>query len=131
MPKDDASTADAKSGDIAQIERTISTTSIDPSVEKDHQDYNRIDNEVAKYASDSVIEITPEENKRLKRAIDKRVLTIMVATYFLQALDKGTMSFAAIMGIRTDTHLVGQQYSCKSFTTIVFTQTQNFLFPFG
>lgn len=28
-----------------------------------------------------------------------------------QALDKGTLSFAAIMGIRTDTGLVGQQYS--------------------
>ena len=43
--------------------------------------------------------------------IDKRVLSIMIFTYFLQALDKGTLSFAVIMGIKTDLHLVGQQYS--------------------
>lgn len=35
----------------------------------------------------------------------------MIFTYFLQALDKGTLSFAAIMGIKQDLHLVGQQYS--------------------
>jgi MFS family permease len=29
----------------------------------------------------------------------------MVATYFLQALDKGTLSFASIMGIREDLQL--------------------------
>ncbi|KAL1390809.1 MFS transporter [Phyllosticta capitalensis] len=35
----------------------------------------------------------------------------MVFTYFLQALDKGTMSFASIMGIKDDLHLVDQEYS--------------------
>ncbi|CAG9952802.1 unnamed protein product [Clonostachys rosea f. rosea IK726] len=35
----------------------------------------------------------------------------MIGTYFLQALDKETISFVAIMGIRDDLHLVGQQYS--------------------
>jgi MFS family permease len=35
-----------------------------------------------------------------------------VFTYFLQALDKGTMSFASIMNIRQDLHLLdGQKYS--------------------
>lgn len=101
--------ADAKhaSGDITQIERRVSSHHD----EKDHQDYDRMDAEVAKYASGDAIEITPEESKRLRRKIDKRVLSIMIFTYFLQALDKGTLSFAAIMGIRTDTHLVAQQYS--------------------
>jgi hypothetical protein len=33
----------------------------------------------------------------------------MVFTYFLQALDKGTLSFAAIMNLREDLGLVGQQ----------------------
>jgi MFS family permease len=70
-----------------------------------------VDSEVAKYASDVAIVITPEENKRLKRLIDKRVLTFMVFTYFLQAIDKGTLSFTSIMGIREDTHLVGSQFS--------------------
>lgn len=70
---------------------------------------DRVDPEVAKYASASRVVISPEENKRLKRLIDKRVLSIMIFTYFLQALDKGTLSFASIMGIREDTGLVNQQ----------------------
>jgi hypothetical protein len=41
--------------------------------------------------------------------IDKRVLAIMIGTYLIQTLDKGTMSFASIMGIIPETHLVGTQ----------------------
>ncbi|EHL02653.1 putative Uncharacterized transporter [Glarea lozoyensis 74030] len=101
-------------------ERGISKANVDPvshiemggdDLKKDHVDYNRIDAEVAKYTSDVAIHITPEENSRLKRLIDKRVLSIMVFTYFLQALDKGTMSFTSIMGVKEDLHLVGQQFS--------------------
>ncbi|KAK5947904.1 hypothetical protein OHC33_011061 [Knufia fluminis] len=99
-----------KPSDIAQIERRASSTH-DLSNEKDHANYDRMDTEVAKYASDIAVDISPEESKRLRRMIDKRVLSIMIFTYFLQALDKGTLSFAAIMGIREDTNLVGQQYS--------------------
>lgn len=83
----------------------------DGDLKKDHMDYGRVDKEVAKYASAVAIEIAPEENKRLRRLVDRRVLSIMIFTYFLQALDKGTLSFASIMGIQTDTHLVGQQVS--------------------
>jgi hypothetical protein len=86
--------------DIAHVERTLSGTD-----EKgDHANYDRIDDEVAKYANASgdAIIITEEENKRLKSLIDRRVLPIMMFTYFLQALDKGTMSFTSIMGIRDD-----------------------------
>ncbi|KAF2477312.1 MFS transporter [Lindgomyces ingoldianus] len=93
---------DAKA-DIAQVERVMSTT--DEPFEKDHMNYDRVDQELAKYAHATRIEISPEENKRLKRMIDKRVLPIMVFTYFIQALDKGTMSFASIMGIREDAKL--------------------------
>lgn len=53
--------------------------------------YDRVDKELAKYADAARIDITPEENKRLKRMIDRRVLVVMVVTYFIQALDKGTM----------------------------------------
>lgn len=34
----------------------------------------------------------------------------MLGTYFCQSLDKGTLGFASIMGIRKDAHLVGQQF---------------------
>lgn len=90
---------------------TATHVEVDDVLKKDHMDYGRVDKEVAKYASAVAIEISPSENKRLKRQVDKRVLSIMIFTYFLQALDKGTMSFASIMGIKKDTHLVGQQFA--------------------
>lgn len=51
-----------------------------------------VDSEVAKYASDAPVDIDELTNKRLKRLIDMRVLSVMVVTYLIQALDKGTMS---------------------------------------
>ncbi|KAI9323476.1 major facilitator superfamily domain-containing protein [Dichotomocladium elegans] len=70
-----------------------------------------MDPEVAKYASGEIIEIDEATNKRLKRKIYQRILVIMTVTYFLQALDKGTLSFSSIMNLPSDTGLVGQQYS--------------------
>ncbi|KUJ18652.1 MFS general substrate transporter [Mollisia scopiformis] len=83
----------------------------DDDLKKDHMNYDRVDKEVAKYASDVAINISPEESDRLKKLIDRRVLAIMIFTYFLQVLYKGTLSFSSIMGIRTDTHLHGQQFA--------------------
>ncbi|KAL3425856.1 major facilitator superfamily transporter [Phlyctema vagabunda] len=93
--------------DISHVERTLS-----PGMEKgDHINYDRIDKEVAKYTSDVQVHISPETDSRLKKLIDKRVLSVMIVTYFLQALDKGTLSFTSIMGLPDDNKLVGQQYS--------------------
>lgn len=86
--------------DISQVERVMSSTTT--GMEKDHMNYERVDAELAKYANAVAVEISPEENARLKKLIDRRVLPIMIFTYFLQALDKGTMSFTGIMGIRDD-----------------------------
>jgi hypothetical protein len=76
---------------------------------KPRNNHERIDPEVAKYATSDGIAVSDSDSKRLKRMIDKRVLTVMVFTYFLQALDKGTLSFAAIMNLREDLNLHGQQ----------------------
>jgi hypothetical protein len=81
--------------DAVQIERVLSPD--DDLKKEDHMDYNRVDGELAKYANQARIEISEEENKRLKKLIDKRVLSVMIITYFVQALDKGTMSFTSIM----------------------------------
>jgi predicted DCC family thiol-disulfide oxidoreductase YuxK len=47
--------------------------------------------------------------------INKRVLIAMVGTYLLQSLDKNVISYAAIMGIREDAHLVGQDVRIDVF----------------
>jgi hypothetical protein len=106
-----------KEENISHVERVLS------GFEKDNMNYDRVDSEVAKYTSDVRIHITDEESDRLRRLVDKRVLLIMILTYFLQAIDKGTLSFASIMGIQEDTYLVGQEVyhislyalSCKTF----------------
>lgn len=81
----------------------------DEDLSKPHMNYALVDKEVAQYASETIVEVDEATNKRLKRLIDKRILTVMVVTYFIQALDKGTMSFASIMGIITDTHMTSAQ----------------------
>ncbi|KAJ6001350.1 hypothetical protein N7499_002737 [Penicillium canescens] len=63
------------------------------------------------YAPDPHIEIDTATDRRLFWKITRRVLVIQVITYFCQSLDKGILNYASIMGIKDDTHLVGQQYS--------------------
>ncbi|CAG8891877.1 unnamed protein product [Penicillium egyptiacum] len=95
--------------DISHVEKVLSESD---DLAKDNMDITRVDKEIQAYAAHSQVEIDEETNKRLKRLIDRRVLVIMICTYFLQALDKGTMSFSAIMGIKDDANLNdGQKYS--------------------
>ncbi|RYP90897.1 hypothetical protein DL770_002974 [Monosporascus sp. CRB-9-2] len=99
--------------------------------------YNKMDKELAKYAGDIRIDFTPEENIRLRKLIDKRVLVVMILTYFIQAIDKGTLSFAAIMKLPEDTGLadekgnVTQQFSwltsCIYITILVVEYPQNWI----
>lgn len=93
---------------VDEIERTVTDTITD---EKKAYYSSKVDKEVAKYMSKHRIDISPEKNNELRKKIDRRVLSIMIATYFLQAIDKGTMSFASIMGIREDTGLLEKDQS--------------------
>jgi hypothetical protein len=66
--------------------------------------------ELLQHAGHTVI-VTPEENRRILRKIDLTILPIMLAVYFLQGLDKATLSYASVFGLVTDAHLGGQDYS--------------------
>ncbi|KKA29895.1 hypothetical protein TD95_001495 [Thielaviopsis punctulata] len=57
------------------------------------------------------LHLTPEENRRLVRKIDICLLPIMACAYLFQFLDKTSLTYASITGIRTDLHLSGLQYS--------------------
>ncbi|KAI9043214.1 putative 2-ketogluconate transporter [Aspergillus affinis] len=94
--------------DISHVERVLSPSD---NPKKDDMDFSRVDREVQEYATRGQVEVDDATSRRLRRMIDRRVLVIMILTYFLQALDKGTMSFASIMGIREQLGLHGQQYS--------------------
>lgn len=49
--------------------------------------------------------------KRLLRKIDWTITPLLAGTYFLQFLDKNTLSYTSVMGIREDAGLKGQEYS--------------------
>ncbi|GLI81418.1 hypothetical protein PoHVEF18_009799 [Penicillium ochrochloron] len=95
----------------AHVEQHINTDMEDL---KSAQVGDRVDHEVQKYAGMGRVDVDEPTSRRLKKLIDRRVLTIMVATYLVQALDKGTLSFTSIMGILDDTHLHGTQYAWLS-----------------
>lgn len=54
------------------------------------------------------------QNKRIRRKTDRRILVILVWIYFLQILDKSVLGYGAIMGLREDCNLTGNQYSLVS-----------------
>jgi hypothetical protein len=85
---------------VGQVERVVRAE--DERV--DYVNYDCINSEVAKYAeaTTEAFHISEEKDRRLKRMIDRRTLPVMVITYLLQVLDKGTLSFTSIMDIRND-----------------------------
>jgi MFS family permease len=52
-----------------------------------------------------------DEEKRVLRKIDWHVLPLMLGAYFLQQLDKSSLSYTSVFNIRADAHLHGKQYS--------------------
>lgn len=102
--------------------RSGSTTNVPPA---------GIDAEVADFlaqgSSTRAVVIDEATNARLRWMVHKRVLSVMVVTYFAQTLDKGTINFASIMGIREDTRLEGQEYAW--LTTCVYIAILVWEFP--
>ncbi|KAL4783426.1 fungal-specific transcription factor domain-containing protein [Aspergillus varians] len=63
--------------------------------------------------------LSPEEESRMIRKMDWILLPMLFMTATLGAVDKVAISTAAIYGLKTDLHLVGQQYSwCGSILSL-------------
>ncbi|KKO97616.1 hypothetical protein THAR02_10284 [Trichoderma harzianum] len=60
---------------------------------------------------DELITVSPADDARILRRIDLALLPLMLSVYFLQALDKATLSYASIFGLIDDTELVGDEFS--------------------
>ncbi|OQN99475.1 hypothetical protein B0A48_14453 [Cryoendolithus antarcticus] len=58
--------------------------------------------------------ISHEEERRVKRKIDWMILPYLAVCYAFFYIDKTTLSYAAIFGIREDLKLVGTEYSWLS-----------------
>ncbi|EXJ77839.1 hypothetical protein A1O3_08998 [Capronia epimyces CBS 606.96] len=57
------------------------------------------------------ISYTLEQEKRVLRKIDLRVLPFMLAAYFLQQCDKAALGNSAVFGLQKQAHLHGTEYS--------------------
>lgn len=60
---------------------------------------------------DEHVAVSPADDARILRRIDLALLPLMLAVYFLQALDKATLSYASVFGLIDDTGLEGEQFS--------------------
>ncbi|CAN9318226.1 unnamed protein product [Alternaria alternata] len=71
------------------------------------------DKAAALLASNERIAVTSAENKRVLKKIDLVILPILLSVYFLQSLDKTTLSYASVFGLIEDANLDpnSQQYS--------------------
>lgn len=69
--------------------------------------------EILAQASEPVV-LTAEEDRRILRLIDRGVLPVLLLVYFLQQLDKSSLSYTSVFGIVTEAKLVGTQYSWLS-----------------
>ncbi|KAF4953956.1 hypothetical protein FGADI_5605 [Fusarium gaditjirri] len=58
--------------------------------------------------------LSVEEEKKLVRKIDMRLMPLLIVSYGLQYLDKTSLAYSAILGLREDLQLVGQQFSWAS-----------------
>ncbi|KAJ5623623.1 hypothetical protein N7490_012228 [Penicillium lividum] len=56
-------------------------------------------------------EYTKEEERRVMRKVDIRMVTIMLVINGIQFVDQNTLSSAGTYGIQTQAHLVGQEFS--------------------
>lgn len=59
-------------------------------------------------------EMSPQDQARLQRKIDYMILPYLAVCYAFFYIDKTTLSYAAIFGIREDLNLVGTEYNWLS-----------------
>jgi hypothetical protein len=62
--------------------------------------------------------IEPAEERKLIRKVDMLILPLIAVNYAFFYIDKTTLSYAAIFGIRDDLGLYGTQYSWLSSMTL-------------
>ncbi|KAJ5979558.1 hypothetical protein N7481_006856 [Penicillium waksmanii] len=80
----------------------------------EHADRAGVKNEILRVETGTAETLDPADEKRLIRKIDWHLMPILITTYGLQYLDKTSLAYSAILGLREDLNLVGQQYSWTS-----------------
>ncbi|KAJ9092845.1 hypothetical protein QFC19_008569 [Naganishia cerealis] len=79
-----------------------------------HVAIKEVDEAAVVMAEAGKIEYSLEEDKAVLKKIDTWILPVLCLVYWIQQLDKSSVSYAAVFDLREATHLVGQQYSWLS-----------------
>ncbi|KAM0130871.1 hypothetical protein ACHAPC_007577 [Botrytis cinerea] len=88
-----------------------STEAVHDEIVPNIETQRKMDKETATYAGQDAIHVDEKTSKRLFWKVNGRVLVCMLGTYFCQSLDKGTLNFASVMGIKDDADLNhGERY---------------------
>ncbi|PCG94221.1 Major facilitator superfamily domain, general substrate transporter [Penicillium occitanis (nom. inval.)] len=88
-------------------------SSIDPSTTR-HDEKKFEDTDVGVTVLNGMVDELNYDNSEARKVvwkIDLFLLPLLAVTYMIQFLDKSCVSYAALWGMRTDAHLVGDQYS--------------------
>lgn len=72
---------------------------------------SHLDDNYEIYKSARDVEIDPAQAKRVLRKIDGHIMPILFITYMLQYLDKNSINFASVYGLKKGTGLQGDDYS--------------------
>ncbi|KAF4460834.1 hypothetical protein FALBO_12372 [Fusarium albosuccineum] len=78
----------------------------------DKQQYGIYAEALARYPSDDCIDA--REEKKVLRKLDRRIIPLLGICYFFYYVDKTTLSYAAIFGLKDDLDLRGDEYSWLS-----------------
>ncbi|THC99638.1 hypothetical protein EYZ11_000905 [Aspergillus tanneri] len=80
---------------------------------KDDIDKSSVDHGALEQMEES-FQFSIAEEKKLVWKIDLMILPIMLVAYMMSFLDKQTLSYTSLMGLREDLHLEGSEYSWTS-----------------
>ncbi|KAF2650538.1 MFS general substrate transporter [Lophiostoma macrostomum CBS 122681] len=75
------------------------------SIHKDTAGTGRKDKAAELIESSERIHVSPEQNKKVLRKVDLAILPILLSVYFLQSLDKTTLSYASVFNLVQDANL--------------------------
>lgn len=101
---------ESKSGDNSIEKQAINVTveSLGNEVEDDAEIHDKAFSILKGHIEEAV---TEEENKRVRRKIDLRILPLITLVYGMNYVDKAALSWAVMFNLKKDIHIDGNQYS--------------------
>ncbi|KAJ5902703.1 Major facilitator superfamily domain general substrate transporter [Penicillium taxi] len=96
-------------GASSAVDIDYKVMSADPNIEKHAHDVDEAMNAFENINGET-IELDESTNRRLLRTIDWHMMPIMCCVYGMNFLDKTTLSYASVMGIKKDLNLVKDDY---------------------